>query len=96
MANKGPNTNRSQFFLLYEPQPHLNNLHAVFGRLLDGWDILDKMEKLPVLGSKAPKKKLEHCPYEPPVIKRITVHANPLADEMIVFPTPDGPPEKRI
>lgn len=96
MANKGPNTNRSQFFLLYEPQPHLNNLHTVFGRLLDGWQVLDKMEKLPIMGSKAPKKKLEHCPIDPPVIKRVTVHANPLADEMIIFPTPDGPPEKRI
>lgn len=96
MANKGPNTNRSQFFLCYERQPHLNNLHTVFGRLLDGWDVLDKMEALPVLGPKAPKKKMEHCPITPPVITGVTVHSNPLADEMIVFPTPDGPPEKRL
>lgn len=92
----GPNTNRSQFFICYERQPHLNNLHTVFGRLLDGWDILDKMEALPVLGPAAPKKKLEHRPVEPPVITGITVHANPLADEMIVYPKPDGPPEKRL
>jgi peptidyl-prolyl cis-trans isomerase-like 3 len=96
MANKGPNTNRSQFFICYEPQPHLNNLHTVFGRLIDGFDVLDKMERLPVLGASAPKKRLENCPVNPPVIKGITVHANPLADEMIVFPTPDGPPEKRV
>jgi peptidyl-prolyl cis-trans isomerase-like 3 len=68
----------------------------VFGRVLDGWDTLDKMEALPVLGTAAPKKKLEHRPVDPPVIKSITVHANPLADEMIVFPTPTGPPEKRL
>ena len=82
MANKGPNTNRSQFFILYGPQPHLNNHHTVFGRVLDGWDILDKIENMPVMGSSAPKKKLENCPVDPPVIKSITVHANPLADEV--------------
>jgi peptidyl-prolyl cis-trans isomerase-like 3 len=54
------------------------------------------MEALPVLGSAAPKKKLEHRPVDPPVIKGITVHANPLADEMIVFPSPTAPPEKRL
>jgi peptidyl-prolyl cis-trans isomerase-like 3 len=96
MANKGPNTNRSQFFLLYNAQPHLDNHHTVFGRMLDGWDVLDKMENLPVLGATAPKKKLENCPVTPPVLQRITIHANPLADEMIVYPTHDGPPEKRL
>lgn len=96
MANKGKDTNRSQFFICYERQPHLNNLHTVFGRLIDGFEVLDKMERLPVIGPSAPKKKLEHCPINPPVIKKITVHANPLADEMIVFPSPHGAPEKRI
>lgn len=96
MANKGPNTNRSQFFLCYERQPHLNNLHTVFGRLLDGWDVLDKMEALPVQGASAPSKKLQQCPVHPPIIEKVTVHANPLADEMIVYPTPTGPPERRL
>jgi peptidyl-prolyl cis-trans isomerase-like 3 len=96
MANKGPNTNRSQFFLLYERQPHLNNLHTVFGRVLAGWDVLDKMERLPVMGDAAPKKKLAHCPIDPPALTGVTVHANPLADEMLVYPTPTGPPEKRM
>jgi peptidyl-prolyl cis-trans isomerase-like 3 len=91
----GPNTNRSQFFICYERQPHLNNLHTVFGRVIDGWEILDQMERLPVLGANAPKKKLEHKPVNAPVLNKVTVHANPLADEMIVFPTPSGPPEKR-
>ena len=85
MANRGPNTNKSQFFILYEQQPHLNNLHTVFGRLLDGWDVLDKMERMPCDGSK---------PLEPPVILGATIHANPLADEGITYPTPDGPPKK--
>ena len=86
MANRGPNTNKSQFFICYEPQPHLNNMHTVFGQVLDGWDILDKMERLPC-------KKT--TPLQPPEITGITIHANPLADEGIVYPTPDGPPEKK-
>ncbi|GAX23740.1 peptidyl-prolyl cis-trans isomerase-like 3 [Fistulifera solaris] len=96
MANKGPNTNRSQFFICYERQPHLNNLHTVFGKVLDGWDTLDKFEQLPVLGDKAPKPKNAHRPIDPPVLQSVTVHANPLADEMLVYPTPEGPPEKRF
>ena len=77
----GPNTNRSQFFVLYERQPHLNNLHTVFGRLLDGWEVLDKMERLPVLGKGATKKRDQNKPVEPPIIQKVTIHANPLADD---------------
>jgi peptidyl-prolyl cis-trans isomerase-like 3 len=94
MANKGPNTNRSQFFILYESQRHLNNVYTVFGRMLDGWDVLDSMERLPVLGG--PKKSQAHRPIHPPVIEKITIHANPLADEGIVYDRANGPPEKRL
>lgn len=92
MANKGPGTNRSQFFITYERQPHLNNVYTVFGRLLEGWDVLDAMERLPIIGGS--KKSIANKPVDPPVIKAITIHANPLADEGIVYPTKDGPSEK--
>jgi peptidyl-prolyl cis-trans isomerase-like 3 len=95
MANKGQNTNRSQFFILYERQPHLNNLHTVFGRLLDGWEVLDKMEKLPVMGRQAAKKRDQNKPIDPPMILSVTINANALADDMIIYPTPEGPPERR-
>lgn len=40
MANAGPNTNGSQFFITYAPQPHLNNRHTVFGKMTSDMAIL--------------------------------------------------------
>jgi peptidyl-prolyl cis-trans isomerase-like 3 len=86
MANKGPNTNRAQFFITYGKQPHLNSKYTIIGKVIDGFETLDSMERVPVGQKDRPLSDIG--------ILSLTIHANPLADADVVYTSPSGPPTK--
>lgn len=72
MANSGPHTNGSQFFILYKSATHLNFKHTVFGMVVGGLPTLSTMEKVPVDDNDRPLEEIK--------IISVEVYVNPYTE----------------
>jgi peptidyl-prolyl cis-trans isomerase A (cyclophilin A) len=81
MANSGPNTNGSQFFITLGATPHLNGKHSVFGRIVDGEDVLTQIGDVQTV--RQGRSRVPSVPVTPVIMEKVTIYRDgqPLVGE---------------
>lgn len=98
MANSGPATNGSQFFITHAATPHLDGRHTVFGKTVEGMEVVDKIANLPTAAQDRPKNPVK---IEKMTIRRVGEKAKAFKTGQAAFdalekdvpPTPPNPAE---
>ncbi|MBN2430971.1 MAG: peptidylprolyl isomerase [Acidobacteria bacterium] len=77
--DEDPDSGSTEFYICLAPRPHLDGKYTVFGQLVDGYDVLEKIGHLPVnerfVGEE--RKVAFHEPQEPLVIRKVTLQTRP-------------------
>ncbi len=94
MANAGPNTNGSQFFITFQETPWLDGKHTIFGRVVDGWDVLENLEPRDPQSATEPGDLIKAISIEESDVSRLPTPTPTVVVEPGSVEMPENPAER--